>query len=516
MLIKLQDIQKLFHDYQSKILVNSIPNHCLCGFYKLGNQEFPYIQHYLYVTESWAHILNRNDIEKHFFLVLENEQNPAPKAELIPNRGNILVLQTEDLTAVIQKLFAYFNFQCGKGLFAESLLDLLFSDNSIQNIIDRAFPVFQNPIYVFDASFELIAANWDEAQKYLSENGSQLLVTKHFSEREFNIINKLENIHERLKKSDAPILIHQDNLPYDQMLCIIDTKKDVGHIVIDGINKPFTNEDLEYMMILKKAIHQQLQKNEFIRNNRGFHYEYFLKDLLDGKITTLKQHYEYFQYVDNNFKGTLYCIVVESARSSCTLNKQHIRNEFEITFPGCKTLLYNGEIIIIIQNSSPSGWEKEDYEKAANICRKHHIFAGISNKFQNITNILNYYKQALRAIEIGIPMHNEPDLFIYESYYLEHMLHIFKQKENPSVFCHPDLKILMEYDKKHDSDLSRTLYMYLRNERNYSATADAMFIHRNTILYRLKKIDSLVQIDYDNYEERQYIILSYELNQSDF
>ena len=512
MLIKLQHIQKLFADFHPQIYVNTIPEHCLCGFYNLSETETPSVQHFLYVTTSWDYLLNLDHLEHHFFLVLENEKNLPLEDNRIPKKGNIMAIQANDISAVTNILLSYFNFQCGKGLFAESLLDILFSDSGIQNMIDKVFPAFQNPIYVFDANFDLIAATWDEAKKYLNSVGSHLLETRHFSEQEFQIINKLENVHERLKKSETPILIHHDELDYDQMLCVIDTKKDVGHIVIDSINKPFTHEDFEYMMILKKAIHQQLKKDEFIRNNRGFHYEYFLKDLLDGKIATLNQHYEYLQYVNNDFKGNLYCIVIESARSSCTLNKQHIRNEFEIAFPGAKTLLYNGEIIIIIQDTSSHGLKQKEYDKTASICKKHLIFAGISNKFHDITNILNYYKQALRAIEIGTSYQNVPDLFVYEEYSVHHMLHIFCQKEDPSVFCHPDLKLLMEYDQKNDTQLAETLYMYLRNERNYSMTAEAMFIHRNTILYRLKKIDSLVSINYDDYDERQYIILSYELN----
>ena len=512
MLIRLEEIKKMFDDYHPNIYVNTMPDHCICGFHKLSKEERPSVQHYLYVTSSWEQVLSLDDFADYFFLILESEKNLPLEEDHIPAIGNILAVQTSDVDSITKKLFEFFNFQCGKGMFAESLLDILFSDSCIQNMIDKVFPAFQNPIYVFDANFDLIAANWDEAKKYLSSVGSQMLETRHFSETEFRIINKLENVHERLKKSEVPILVHHDELNYDQMLCVIDTKKDVGHIVIDGINKPFTHEDFEYLIILKKAIHQQMKKDEFIRNNRGFHYEYFLKDLLDGKIATAKQHYEFLQYVNSDFKGNLYCIVVESARSSCTLNKQHIRNEFEITFPGAKTLLYNGEIIIIIQDTSSHGWEKSDYDKAADICKKHGIFAGISNKFHDITHILSYYKQALRAIEIGIPHKNTPDLFIYETYYLDHMLHIFTQKEAPNVFCHPTLKFLFEYDKKNDTELAETLYMYLRNERNYSMTADAMFVHRNTILYRLKKIDSLVEINYDDYHERQYLTLSYELN----
>ena len=94
---------------------------------------------------------------------------------------------------------------------------------------------------------------------------------------------------------------------------------------------------------------------------------------------------------------------------------------------------------------------------------------------------------------------------------MQHLANIFSQKESALIYCHPALKQLLEYDKKHDTQLSLTLYQYLANERNSVVAAEAMFIHRNTLIYRLKKIDTLVDIDYDSFSERQYIILSYEI-----
>ena len=95
---------------------------------------------------------------------------------------------------------------------------------------------------------------------------------------------------------------------------------------------------------------------------------------------------------------------------------------------------------------------------------------------------------------------------------MEHMAHIFFQKESPEIYCHPKMKYLMDYDIEHDSQLAYSLYMYLIYERNSAAASEAMFVHRNTLNYRLTKIDSLVQINYQDPQERQYLVLSYEIS----
>ena len=57
---------------------------------------------------------------------------------------------------------------------------------------------------------------------------------------------------------------------------------------------------------------------------------------------------------------------------------------------------------------------------------------------------------------------------------------------------HTDAVFLTEYDQKKRSDLAQTAYCYLLHNREAPATADALFIHRNTLDKRLRKIESLV------------------------
>lgn len=155
---------------------------------------------------------------------------------------------------------------------------------------------------------------------------------------------------------------------------------------------------------------------------------------------------------------------------------------------------------------------KEHLDDAIGICKENDSYAGLSNCFQNIIEISEYYKQALRAIELGICAADKPNLFLYEDYYLEHVKNIFVQKESSNTFCHPQIKRLLEYDQKHGSELAYTLYMYLIHERNLTAASAEMYMHRNSLVYRIQKINSLIGGHYESHRERQYLILSYELN----
>lgn len=60
------------------------------------------------------------------------------------------------------------------------------------------------------------------------------------------------------------------------------------------------------------------------------------------------------------------------------------------------------------------------------------------------------------------------------------------------------LKPLQRYDLQHFGDLTKTLATYLHHAKNSSRAADALYIHRNSLRYRLQRIKMLVGLDPDN------------------
>ncbi len=77
--------------------------------------------------------------------------------------------------------------------------------------------------------------------------------------------------------------------------------------------------------------------------------------------------------------------------------------------------------------------------------------------------------------------------------------------------CHPDIKELFKEDLVHDSDRLPTLKAYLKNNCSPANTSKELFIHRNTLIYRINKIMRLCHYDiYDSYNQ-DYLKLSIHL-----
>lgn len=74
------------------------------------------------------------------------------------------------------------------------------------------------------------------------------------------------------------------------------------------------------------------------------------------------------------------------------------------------------------------------------------------------------------------------------------MLNLFYSAFNINeveVFCDKNIGKLIDYDKLNGSELIRTVEVYYENKFNLSRTAKELMIHRNSLMYRLRRIEEI-------------------------
>lgn len=61
---------------------------------------------------------------------------------------------------------------------------------------------------------------------------------------------------------------------------------------------------------------------------------------------------------------------------------------------------------------------------------------------------------------------------------------------------------LLDYDMRQHADLIKTLEAFFACHGNLSQTAEMLIVHRNTLLYRMNRINEIAQIDLERPEIR--------------
>ncbi len=78
-------------------------------------------------------------------------------------------------------------------------------------------------------------------------------------------------------------------------------------------------------------------------------------------------------------------------------------------------------------------------------------------------------------------------------------------------FAEEIMRPLAEYDQQNRGSLVKTVEAYFSHHGNISQTAESLFVHRNTLLYRMERIQELTHLQLDQANMRLALHLALKL-----
>ncbi|MDW0113101.1 helix-turn-helix domain-containing protein [Sporosarcina saromensis] len=144
------------------------------------------------------------------------------------------------------------------------------------------------------------------------------------------------------------------------------------------------------------------------------------------------------------------------------------------------------------------------------IIRKHvQLLWGQSEWSINDTSedIAKKYNQALISVRHG--MKRGFQVISWEDVGIDGLLRRLADDEIGKERAESLLQPLIEYDQQENSELLKTLKVYLSSFLNLKESAEKLFIHRNTVKYRIKKIEELYGgISFDDTDTFLYFLMA--------
>jgi PucR family transcriptional regulator, proline-responsive transcriptional activator len=391
---------------------------------------------------------------------------------------------------------------------SNKLLNSMFQGSNFQDIIDTGYELLENPMNITDIGLRLYAhtkigktddSTWNNlTQKgYISEDS---IPTAEFKK----LIQKQRN-------ANLPIIVDPGSFKHSVLLAnILADNKRVGTLAVLDFNRPFRNSDIPLARFLSMVISQLMQKDQLIHNKKGIGYEFLIIDLLEGRHQNKKIVEERLKYLNWEINKNIYVIAVSPKNPAITYEKiLKTRDRMANLFSNGKTIVYENDIVIILSTKKEYPLEV-DLNRLTVFLEKTDMYGGISQCFNSLFEIKKYYKQALKAVDMGA-VSEKGNLFFYKDFILNYMMDICAEREELKTFCHPSLFSLMEYDKKNHVSFIETLHVYIKNSGNQLATAKFLFIHRSTLLYRLDKIEKIMHINLKDYDTLFHLHLSFKI-----
>ncbi len=129
------------------------------------------------------------------------------------------------------------------------------------------------------------------------------------------------------------------------------------------------------------------------------------------------------------------------------------------------------------------------------------VAIGLGQVARDVNTWRASYRDAVQAMELAERLQTDIPLFIGDLGVYQLILSL-SDRDKLNDFCEDTLGLLTDYDMRQKADLIKTLEAFFNCHGNLSQAAESLIVHRNTLLYRMNRINEIAGIDLSRPETR--------------
>ena len=308
---------------------------------------------------------------------------------------------------------------------------------------------------------------------HLNMSGALLLIGPNYVEKISKSVLSLCN------KNEFPLFAIPWNLP------LVDFFEEIGHAISNNNFYQSTRNDVIFNIVFENQLSAsalKLQASNSGYSFEGSHHFFLLHFILpeSGQTARMEQTIcnNLYEYLDQAFSE-------QNTSFLASTYSNHIIGIFpdkdfsEITKLFQKTIDY-------VSLTHP--------QLTCNI--------GVGLSVSDVTKLKQSYEQAAECIHYCNKLKLNHQHLCYNQLGLYQLFSDLNQTQLYESFVETQLGALIHYDADNHTRLVETLSLYLQNNCNILHTADAAYTHRNTIKYRITRIEELLHVDLQNASAR--------------
>lgn len=391
----------------------------------------------------------------------------------------------------------------------DSFTELALKGGEMGEIIDSLQEKIDNPIALLDKDYNSFYSTFDWEKEYDQEN-SNIKLANYIDDNMY----REEGINfkdEKITRIVVPIKVNNNLKGY--LMCFEYNKK-LSELDFICVEQARTVLNLKWTK--QTAVEEVVQrfKNDIIN------------DLITGKVDSL----EYFLN-----RGEMIGWDLEQQFIPVEINVKNIKGHHYLTKEGRNFSIRNNLTAIVekelekIERQVPVGnrsssiillWpHKEDLEfkqelktikEFGNKVKERikeeiegsKIKIGIGDIAKNLREISENYSKADRAINLAEDIYDDEFIISFSELGVYKLLCEFYNYNSLEEHVPQAIKKLSDYDKRHNTELLKTMEVYIKSNLNASKASDKLFIHYKTMLYRLERIEKITGIELDDYEKK--------------
>lgn len=394
----------------------------------------------------------------------------------------------------------------------EAKLDQLLKTNaSLQEFLDLGSVMFKEPMCLLDYQHNLLATTsmvdspddvvWTYLKHGKVSNDSEIVSHK---QDKFNDIVEahspvamISSVSGKYKLVSA---IYIDNKPV-AFLAMIHRTKDK--------NNPFDAHIQQLYDFFINIMTQRLHQTSLISKNKQLIYRNLIGDNPENKNIPgfdFNQVLKYFDFrAGKQYQIALFRFDGPNKKPNYLVEIGHM---IEVAIPYSKCMINEHTVTAFIDLQYHAYLPIAVARRLTVVLEKNDGYCALSPVFHLSEELPQIFLQVSEALNFCVRLQPETRLNHYYDYAVLHCLKVLSENEDMSYICHPMLRKLIDYDLKYGTDYFDTLKVYLKNNCCIADSADIKHMHRNSFLYRIKRIKELLNSDLDDCDLRFKLLFS--------
>ena len=377
------------------------------------------------------------------------------------------------------------------------------TENIAKQIVKRSMKIIKHSVNVMDERGIIIGSGEDQRLKSRHEGALLAINENRIVEIDSHMAHKLRGVKPGI------------NLP------IIFNDKIIGAVGVSG----YPDDVRFYGELVKMTAELIIEQAELltqIQLNKRHREEQILQLALPSELTELQLHSLAQRLNLNPEQPRIAALIKVNTLKGEPLSLEHLQRLVHLLeFPERDNLVAivsvskNEVLVLKPVELNESGWSRQLEEKRARKLiqritqkEKFTVRIALGNYFPTLKGLSSSYKSAKATLESS---NSKENILFYQDNILPVLLHALKSDNWTYQQLLQPVEKLIKNDPK--QVLIKTLKLFFNKNCDVAQTCQALYIHRNTLRYRLDKIDKETSLNINDLDDRTRLYLAMMISQ---
>ena len=379
---------------------------------------------------------------------------------------------------------------------------------SSEAVMAEAYAIFGHPVAAVDASFIRLTRIYPPTEQN-DEIWDQLLADHRVSLKSVQTFQQHDLIKLNQSNPNTPVYINWGwfhDRPRITEAIFVDGNV-AGYIAVlcpENEYQPWMNDALN---IVADALAIILKTERRLARNSNALVSSFARDLITGSIHTPEELKSGMETAGLDLPGR-YTMMAITPNSIKNISFEFLQNQL------------GGAAVSMLQHTSGAvhylmlyaqSDSTQSVQNLTGIISSLDCSCGISRTYTDLLKTPGHKEQALMALNTGRRLQPGASSFFFDDIAFDALLVGAGMRIEAANCIHPAIDQLRAQDCANSTSYLETLRCYIMEHHSITAVCEALHIHRNTLAYRLRRIEELASISLTDNRTAAHLLLSFHI-----